>query len=769
MSTLANLQEKLAAAAVRGQTEPIEGLAENAPVPARPIESPQNGVRQPALPARAWWLQGHWLNGGGLVAGAALLATGFAGGPLTLAGVLALLALALAAASVAKIRSAAHKPEAALTDFSESEHDRLWEHKESIGLLATVHDALGDIAVTRSIDRRILHANATFRKLTGKSHPEGLTLEEAGLVFRAVTDAKHQDAEIATPEGRRIFAWHDVMFRDPATGQLCMQSIARDVTEERQTARLREDARLKAEYNSAAKSRLLATVSHEIRTPLSGILGMNHLLAQTPLTLEQANYLTGIRQSGHALVQLVEDLLDFSTIEVGRFQLHPRQEALRPLLEGVIEMLAHRAHEKGIEIAASVAADVPESMEFDPARLRQILFNVIGNAVKFTQTGGVLVRVDLHERDLTISVRDSGPGMTEEEQARVFGEFEQAGSVVERSAGTGLGLAISARILREFGGRLSVASERGEGSEFVISFPVGLVAGEDGYGCRGRMLGGSRVLLLAPEGAASTAIMRTVQTLGGHCRLIGADDMEDLLRSFPMSDEGAWTDLIVDHRMAPWYFSDGNALAVPRLRKIFLVNPEERNTHPLDLFDAWLIRPLREQSLIDVLRGRMRGMEKREALIEAVSEIGITTPEAEDRTLDILLGEDDPVNAMLVRAMLSKAGHRVRLVEDFDGLRARAENAEARPEVLVTDFNMPGGTGAAVLAQLRAYERRQGLSPLPIIVLTADSRDAVRRQALLAGADAVIVKPVDPEKLTTALQALSRSACERGYTAARHV
>ena len=769
MSTLANLQEKLAAAAVRGQTEPIEGLAENAPVPARPIESPQNGVRQPALPARAWWLQGHWLNGGGLVAGAALLATGFAGGPLTLAGVLALLALALAAASVAKIRSAAHKPEAALTDFSESEHDRLWEHKESIGLLATVHDALGDIAVTRSIDRRILHANATFRKLTGKSHPEGLTLEEAGLVFRAVTDAKHQDAEIATPEGRRIFAWHDVMFRDPATGQLCMQSIARDVTEERQTARLREDARLKAEYNSAAKSRLLATVSHEIRTPLSGILGMNHLLAQTPLTLEQANYLTGIRQSGHALVQLVEDLLDFSTIEVGRFQLHPRQEALRPLLEGVIEMLAHRAHEKGIEIAASVAADVPESMEFDPARLRQILFNVIGNAVKFTQTGGVLVRVDLHERDLTISVRDSGPGMTEEEQARVFGEFEQAGSVVERSAGTGLGLAISARILREFGGRLSVASERGEGSEFVISFPVGLVAGEDGYGRRGRMLGGSRVLLLAPEGAASTAIMRTIQTLGGHCRLIGADDMEDLLRSFPMSDEGAWTDLIVDHRMAPWYFSDGNALAVPRLRKIFLVNPEERNTHPLDLFDAWLIRPLREQSLIDVLRGRMRGMEKREALIEAVSEIGITTPEAEDRTLDILLGEDDPVNAMLVRAMLSKAGHRVRLVEDFDGLRARAENAEARPEVLVTDFNMPGGTGAAVLAQLRAYERRQGLSPLPIIVLTADSRDAVRRQALLAGADAVIVKPVDPEKLTTALQALSRSACERGYTVARHV
>jgi CheY-like chemotaxis protein len=244
--------------------------------------------------------------------------------------------------------------------------------------------------------------------------------------------------------------------------------------------------------------------------------------------------------------------------------------------------------------------------------------------------------------------------------------------------------------------------------------------------------------------------------------LIGPDDVENLAHAAPHGKDGPLTDLIVDHRMAPWYFSEGNALAVPRLRKIFLVNPEERNTHPLDLFDAWLIRPLREQSLIDVLRGRMRGMERREALIEAVSEIGITTPEAEDdRALDILLGEDDPVNAMLVRAMLSKAGHRVRVVEDFDGLRARIEKPETRPEVLVTDFNMPGGTGAAVLAQLRAYERRHGLPSLPIVVLTADTRDSIRRQALLAGADAVIVKPVDPEKLKTVLKGLSRSVFER--------
>ena len=138
---------------------------------------------------------------------------------------------------------------------------------------------------------------------------------------------------------------------------------------------------------------------------------MAHLIAETKLTQEQQNYLTSIRQSGQALTQLVEDLLDFSTIEVGRFQLHPRSESLRKLVESVVEMLAHRAHEKGIEIGATVSSDVPELMNFDPARLRQVLFNVIGNAVKFTQAGGVFIRVSRAAGELVISVTDTGPGM----------------------------------------------------------------------------------------------------------------------------------------------------------------------------------------------------------------------------------------------------------------------------------------------------------------------------------------------------------------------
>ncbi len=335
-----------------------------------------------------------------------------------------------------------------------------------------MHDVLGDITVSRTMDRRIISANDTFRRLTGRLRPEGRTCEEIGLAFRPGPISHCYDVEISTPEGQRIFLWRDVVTRDPANGRLLLQSVARDVTDERLIAQGREEARQKAEYNSAAKSRLLATVSHEVRTPLSGILGMTHLIAETRLTQEQQNYLASIRQSGHALTQLVEDLLDFSTIEVGRFALHPRSESLRKLLESVVEMLAHRAHEKGIEIGATVSSDVPENMSFDPARLRQVLFNVIGNAVKFTQVGGVFIRVSLDAGDLLITVTDSGPGMTAEEQGRVFGEFEQGGTVADKSNGTGLGLAISARIMREFNGALTVASEKGRGSEFAIRFPV---------------------------------------------------------------------------------------------------------------------------------------------------------------------------------------------------------------------------------------------------------------------------------------------------------
>lgn len=749
MQSLAQLQERLTAAFGPAKPQDVRTAEDSL----QPLAGPRTIHRK--RPLRR--LLSLWLGGVGLFAAVLLTILGQAGGPLLFSVGLAVIAIALIAyttLSERKAKALSKRPSHGSPDAA----------SQAAELFANVHDVLGDITVTRSIDRRIIGANATFRRLTGRLKPEGQTCEEIGIAFRPGAEPHRFDVEISTPEGQRIFVWHDVVTRDPDNGNLLIQSVARDVTHERLTAQAREEARQKAEYNSAAKSRLLATVSHEIRTPLSGILGMTHLLAQAQMTQEQQNYIGGIRQSGHALTQLVEDLLDFSTIEVGRFQLRPRSESLRQLLESVVEMLAHRAHEKDIEIGATVSSDVPEFMSFDPARLRQVLFNVIGNAVKFTQAGGVFIRASLSDDDLVITVTDTGPGMTAEEQSRIFGEFEQGGTMVEKSGGTGLGLTISARIMREFGGSLTVASEKGKGSEFTIRFPAGIT--EEGRSRRKGLLSGNTVVLLAPAGAARAAIAETVTALGGACHLVedGETARETLLY---MAGRGQRpTDIIIDHRLSDEFsghLADRADIAALGLRKILLVNPEERNTQALDLFDAWLIRPLREQSLIDVLRGRMRGMEKRDALNDNQPGFSASIPEASlQRGLNILLGEDDPINAMLVRAMLEKGGHTVRHVEDFESLLdgALSENG-SRPDIIISDLTMPGGEGVDTIGRLRGHERRLDLLPVPVIVLTADKRDESRRAVLLAGANRVMIKPVDPIRLLTEVQAVAALSARR--------
>jgi signal transduction histidine kinase/CheY-like chemotaxis protein len=513
-----------------------------------------------------------------------------------------------------------------------------------------------------------------------------------------------------------------------------------------------------AEAASAAKSRQIATVVHEIRTPLNGILGMTHLLGQTKLTAEQQNYLSGIRQSGYALAQLVEDLLDYSTLEAGRFRLNNRAENLRHLIESVVEMLAPRAHEKRIEIAATMTADLPDLLDLDPGRIRQVLFNVIGNAVKFTAQGGVLVRAAVEEGNVAIAVIDTGPGMAADELSRVFGEFEQAGSAEARSGGTGLGLSIASRILTEFGGSLCVASQKGVGSTFTIRFPLHFAeTAQSGTGERNQLLAMSRVLLLAPEGPAARATVATIETLGGRCRHVANTADAQMLIDRAETGPLPYTDLIVDHRLASDY---ANEKAHAPLHRILLVNPEERASQPQDFFDAWLIRPLREKSLIDVLSGRLRGFGTRDALNDNQA-MPPPVIEKHGEGLDVLLGEDDPVNALIIRSVLTKAGHRVRLVDDFPTLIEMVLNRDISFDLIISDMYMPGGDVFNLLAALRG-EEQEGIRPLvPVIVLTGESREATHREVLLNGASRVFAKPVDPLTLLEEVRILGVLSTER--------
>lgn len=607
-------------------------------------------------------------------------------------------------------------------------------------------------AVVRSIDGVVQGANRSFRNAVGSVEPHGQTLEMLGLPLPADAQPHPRDIEIVTEAGVRIYAWQDVVVRDAVSRELMILSAARDVTTERQLAHLREEARLHAEEASAAKSRQLATVVHELRTPLNGILGMSQLLQQTALTLEQRNYIGGIRQAGSALAQLVDDLLDYSTIEAGRFRLNSRAENLRQLLESVVEMLAPRAHEKGIEIGATVSFDVPSLMDFDPARLRQVLFNVIGNAVKFTKAGGVLIRVNLDSRDIVITVADTGPGMTAEERQRIFGEFEQAGSANERSGGTGLGLSISARILREFGGSLSVASEKGTGSTFAIRFPaLSAEAGKEGSD-RMLLLRSSRVLLLAPNGPAATATIATIETLGGRCRHVKSVEEADWAIAQLERQGIAYTDMVVDHRISGL---EQIGPAAQHLRRILLVSPEERSTQPWDVYDAWLIRPLREQSLVDVLRGRLGGAASRQAATTAV-ELRGAQPERREAGLSVLLAEDDPVSAMMVGAVLRKAGCIVHHVSDLAALQ-QAALADSHPDLIISDIHMPDGDLADVLPLLGSG--RDADHPFaPLLVLSGETNADVTDRVIAGGARRVLQKPIDPQQLLEEVRALMSSA-----------
>ncbi len=705
------------------------------------------------------------LAGAGLLCSAAVFGTGMDAGLYFLSGCLAVGGVTGAALLLRDWHRASRKPKAAHRVAAEKAVDRQWERSETSQLLSTIHDALGDIAIVREPGGRIVQANGVFRQLAGIGKPEGMTCEEIGLNFEPETAPRHFRVRIPTAQGLRIFDWHDVIAREPASGQFMLHSIARDITEESRIARESDEARRRAENASQAKSRLLSTVSHEIRTPLSGILGMSHLISQTRLTSEQKNYLAGMRQSGHALVQLVDDLLDFSSIEAGRFQLRPTKEPLRELIESVVEMLSHRAHEKGIEIGATVSAEVPGLLEFDPARLRQVLFNVIGNAVKFTHAGGVLVNATIEGESVVIRIDDSGPGMTIEEQARVFDEFEQAGGAQQRSAGTGLGLAISRRIMEAFGGKLALSSTPGKGSRFEISFSA--LGGDLSAAPRIRrgILAESRVLVMAPAGPASQALEATITTLGGHCCCVTSVEEAQAFAIRAISGVSPLTDIIVDHRHAAHFLRLLSALPQleeMQLRKTYLVNPEERNGRPInqmDGYDAWLIRPLREKSLVEVLKGRMKGMEVRDAINDNRPMLR-DVPVHADTALacGVLLAEDDPINALLVRSVLEKAGHNVRVVGDFGALGMALYDAPAstrvNPELIITDLNMPGGDAFSIIRRIRGEERKSGGKAVPIVVVTSDTRPDIRRQLLDAGADSVLPKPADPKTLTAVVEQL---------------
>ena len=535
--------------------------------------------------------------------------------------------------------------------------------------------------------------------------------------------------------------------------------------------------RTRAEREAAARARLLAVLSHELRTPISGVLGMAALLRGTKLTPEQASYVESIDASGRMLLSMVNEILEEARLEAERASedaQRARREPFDPvrLVEEVVELLAPRAHARGLEVAGFIAPEIRGEWLGDASKIKQALMNLVGNAIKFTRKGGVLVRVERVEGGLHFSVSDTGPGVPERMEKRIFEPFVRGdGDGAVNEGGAGLGLAITRDLLMRMGAELKLDNRPGRGATFHFLLPAAPAREEDGRPDvkLARALAGRRLWLVMPEGPTAWVIAEYVARRGGKADPLPVTALADHL------DMDA--DIIVDARMAEGLVAAlearGNRPFPARVW--LLLAPEERiRLHDL-LQDArlagYLLRPPRRRTLEERL-----GMNAPEAVVGvAARRMRLTRhrmrqKEAEDTAAPlVMVAEDDPVNARVLATLLRRGGYRVQTFADgaalLEHLRDLPEGEPDRwPLCIIADVHMPRMDGPDMVQALRALERARGLPPLPVLMLTAGGEDE-RRRSLAAGANTVLAKPVDADTLLEALARLGTRGAHQDMAA----
>ncbi len=697
-----------------------------------------------------------------------------------------------------------------LDEGIESLRDVQWEMRDSELRYRDLLDNQLDIIMRRDRNGRISFINDAFCATFGADQtntigalfePEYLGGSKTVAFGQFGKSERYQyEQQLSTELGPRWFSFEDVAIRDDDGELREVHTVGRDITDEKKTASELQEARELAEHANHAKTRFLATMSHEIRTPMNGIMGMTDLLTESTLSPEQRTYCHAINKSATTLLSLIDEILDFSKIEAGKFEMVQKPYNITDFAQSVVELMAPRAFEKNLSLGCFVSPDLSDLVIGDEMRMRQILLNLIGNAIKFTDRGGVTLEISPAGENgelLRFCVSDSGIGLSKTDMERIFVEFEQVDSSnARRNGGTGLGLAITRRLVEKMGGEIYVESVRAKGSVFTVD--MALKNAKGAVSLREQLIPPShikRALIACDHELEGQLIGKMLKSLGVEVVV------QDRIMAYELLEDGIGEafDVLISDAVEASDFAQKLARMAKQhagrpVKGLMLIEATDR--HDFEAlrhkgYDSYVTRPVRHISLLrqlDTLGSSQtaphpepyqsdfapktltpvnRGLTSN-AQVEAPSAADPSAiaqePGSFVQKVRILLAEDNEINALLGCRLLEHMGYDVTHVTDGQLALTEIKNADSdrQFDVVLMDIHMPHMDGIRATQEIRAYEEYCGLyqNPVPIIALTANAFDDVKTECYSVGMNAYLAKPFAREELREIIESCLQSRRE---------